>query len=222
MFKPHPKNPELSDLNCFTIESKADLLLKHFEKIEDILNQESASLTTHEKIESERTKNDEDDSNYNYDYSNFIREIEFVYLRLHRYASILAVYAYLESSMSEICHQEQQNLRISISAEDLKGEGIVKFQEYLKKIAQLDISKINDSWSHLLKINLIRNCIIHCNGNIENSKKRDQLIKIISTTKEIETIEGSLINLSPDFVKESIFHVKKFLIFLVTNQHGIR
>ena len=64
-----------------------------------------------------------------------------------------------------------------------RGEGIVRAKDYLEKLAKVDFSALNDEWSHLMTLNRIRNCIVHCEGDIKSSTSAAQLQNIVNKTR---------------------------------------
>jgi len=165
MFKPHPINPELESVVKYTITSKVTLLRTHFKKIENIFQEELESCGKGVCIENVRAKNHEDDNGYDYRTSDSLRDIEFIYLRMHRYSAILAAYSYLENSMNKLCADCEGKMSIPLSVNNLSGEGIVRCRTYLEHLASIDFSEINKEWSHLTTLNKLRNCIMHADGD---------------------------------------------------------
>ena len=214
-FDVYPTNPELAAVDKYSIKTKIDYLKKYFEIIESVFEDESKSLSKLIRNEDEKTKSDIDDRNYDYRYCDSLMEIEFVYLRMHRYASILALYSFLESSMSKICHQKKLELNLPISAEEIKGDGIVKYKKYLSEYCKSDFSTINKIWSDLVTLNKVRNCIMHCSGDASKIKRTDDFIKLVNKTKELSFIEKNLIMISSKFVLDSIKNITDFLDYLI-------
>lgn len=217
MFRVLPANPELWSVGEHSIKTKTAFLLKHFENVEKVFDRESDELIGLNQEEYNRTNNDDDDCNYYTGYSESLREIEFVHLRMHRYASILAAYSYLESSMAKICQQKKLDLQLPISAEELKGEGVFIYRRYLESFCKFDFASINGTWSELMILNKIRNCIIHCSGDAGKMNNSAQFISIIEATKGLSFIEENLIVVSPEFVLKSIKNVGVLLLNLVKN-----
>jgi hypothetical protein len=215
MFRVSPTNPELWSIGEYSIKSKTAFLLSHFKNVELVFDKESAELIKLEQEEYNRTKDDDDDSNYHYGYSESLKEIEFVYLRMHRYASILAAYSYLESSIAKICQQKKQDLQLPISAEDLKGAGVIIYRKYLECFCKTDFVSVNGPWAELMLLNKVRNCIMHCSGDAEKMNHSKDFIRIVEATKGLSFIEEKLINVSPEYVKSSIDNVEKLLIHLI-------
>jgi hypothetical protein len=215
MYKVLPTNPELVSVGAYSIKTKTDFLIRHFEIVETVFKDEAAELLELDQEEYEATIDDDDDSNYYTGYSELLREIEFVYLRMHRYASILAAYSYLESSMAKICKQKELELKVPISAEDLKGEGITIYKKYLENLCKSDFSSVNSTWSELMLLNKVRNCIMHCSGDAEKMSNSSKFIKIVEATGGLSFAEENLLMVSSEFVINSINSVSKLLVHLV-------
>ncbi|PIB45223.1 hypothetical protein AOA59_05490 [Pseudomonas sp. 2822-15] len=214
MFQVTPQNPELGSVTPHTITSKCDYLRRHFNRIERVYQEESDELLIACQSEQERTKDHEDDSEHNYSYSDAIREIEFFSLRMHRYSAILASYAYLENSMSKLCGKYYESMDLPLKPEEVRGEGIVKFRIYLEKLAKIDLETVNKNWSHLTTLNLIRNCIVHADGDANLIKNSSKLIGIINKSKNLSFIEEQLIMMDASYISSTVDTIQGFLLHL--------
>ena len=213
--KAYPSNPELGGVTKCSVKSKSEYLRIYFEKIEGIFEEESDLLLDECKLEYERTKNHSDDSQYDYRAHESLKDIEFIYLRMHRYSAILTAYSYLESSMVKICGDLQVLRNISIEVSDINGEGIVRCRTYLEKLCGFDFNPVNSYWARLKTLNRIRNCIMHGNGDAERVRSSTRLIELIDNHDELSFIEDKLVMLSRRYVEESINDVEFFLSCLV-------
>lgn len=218
MFKVYPTNPELWSINEYSIKIKTDHLLKHFKNIEAVFNRESDELLKLDQEEYKRTEDDYDDSNYFNGYSQSLREIEVVYLRMHRYTSILIAYSFLESSMAKICQQKKAELLVPIAAEDLKGEGISIYRKYLESFCKSNFQSFNSVWSALKLLNQVRNCIIHCSGNTTQMKNSAAFTKAVEATDGLSFVEDNLIMISSEYVVNSIGNISKLLMKIIEKQ----
>lgn len=219
VFKINPQNPELGSVTPYTITSKCDYLRRHFDRIERIYQEESDELLIACQAEQERTKDHGDDGEHNYSYSDTIREIEFVSLRMHRYSAILASYAYLENSMSKLCVKYHDSMGISLKPAEVSGDGIVKFRLYLEKLAKVDFETVNKQWSHLTTLNLIRNCIVHADGDANLIKQSSKLIGIINNSKNLSFIEEQLIMMDASYIRSTVDTIQSFLLHLFEAGH---
>lgn len=214
MFKVAPQNPELGSVTPYTIKSKCNYLRRHFDRIEKVYQEETEELWKDCQAEQERTKDHEDDSEHDYSYSDALREIEFISLRMHRYSAILASYAYLENSMSKICTGHHDTMKLPLEPSEIKGEGIVKFKLYLEKLAKRDFKTVNKQWSHLTTLNLIRNCIVHADGDANLIKSPKKLIDTVRNNQNLSFIEEQLIMMDATYIHSTIDTIESFLLHL--------
>src|SRR3989338_9735691 len=193
MFEVYLTNPELGRVSTYSVASKISFLRSHFRKIEELFDLESKGLMEECWLESERTKDHEDDSQVDYRASDALREIEFIYLRMHRYSAVLAAYSYLETSLNKICSDLQEANNILLSVTELHGDGINRCKIYLEKLAGIDFSSINGKWSGLTTLNKIRNCIMHADGDAEKVRGSDKFIKLVENSTDLSFIEKKLV-----------------------------
>ncbi len=215
MFEVYPVNPELGRVSTYSVATKISFLRSHFRKIEDLFDSESKGLTEESRLESERTKDYEDDCQVDYRASDALREIEFIYLRMHRYSAVLASYSYLETSLNKICSDLQQTNNILLSVTDLHGDGINRCKFYLERLAGIDFSSINEKWSGLTTLNKIRNCIMHADGDAERVRGRDKFIRLVETSGDLSFIEKKLVMVTREFVEKSINDIEETLLYLI-------
>lgn len=215
VFKVIPENPELGAVTPYNIKSKCNFMRRHFDRFEKVFQAESDELWAECKREAERTKDHEDDSEHDYSSSDSLREIEFIYLRMHRYSAILASYAYLENSMNKLCKAYHKSMGLLLSPSEISGSGIVKFRTYLEKLACVDFKAINTEWSHLKDLGQIRNCIMHAEGDANLIKNRD-LIDLINRDPGLSYIEESLITVEASYILKSIDAIEGLLLHLTT------
>lgn len=211
IFVVDPTNPELKPIHPIAVNQKTHYLRAFFEKIEKGFRDESILLWEECRLENERTKDHEDDSEYDYRASDSLREIEFVYLRMHRYSATLANYAYLESSMMKLCKELEVLTAPSIVFTPGNNGGVEKCRDYFKKVTGEDFSKINSSWCQIITLNKIRNCIIHANGDSSRMRNKEEIIKIIEKSQDLSFIEDNLLMISSEFIQRSIDNIKIIL-----------
>lgn len=215
-FNVYPTNPELDRVTTRTVKNKISYLRCHFEKIENIFKIESEELLQEVNLENKRTKSHEDDSQYDYRPSDSLRDIEFIYLRMHRYSAILASYSYLESSMLKICTDLEKRRNIAISVSDLQGDGIFRCKKYLNKMAGIDFEEINHQWSDLATLNKLRNCIVHADGDAERVRGSDNFIAQIESSADLFFVEERLLMISSNFVYSSLNNIESVLVYLAS------
>lgn len=214
-FSPRSKNPDLWNLSPYAVKEKSKYIRAHFEKIETIFGGEANELQMLGRSEYERTKDHEDDSNYDYSYGDQLMEIESIYLRMHRYSAILTTYAYLETVMSSICCEVERRLNLLVGVSDLNGDGIQRCKVYLEKLGKFDFDLINPLWSRLTMLNKVRNCIMHANGDAAKVKSSGKFIKTIKASEGLSFAERTLIMVSKEFVLGAIKDVEELSTHLI-------
>lgn len=222
MFRIIAQNPELRRLNSHSIMMKTALLRNHFEKIEKVFQEESENLYMECQLEDARTSNHEDDEQHDYRASDSLLEIEFIYLRMHRYSAILTAYSYLESSMNKLCETLQKEKNIMTPISERSGAGINRCKKYLKEFASINFKAISRTWGDLALLNKVRNCIMHAGGDVNRTKDNCGILSAIKIGHDLSFIEENLLMISGDYVTKSINNIETTLLYLADAIHPIQ
>lgn len=95
-----------------------------------------------------------------------------------RYSGIIQTYSLLEYYMKWLCNKLEKIEDSKFSLHDLKGNSdIKKGKLFLSKLYQIDLKKLEPEWTFINDMRIIRNQIIHKNGEIEMTN--NELTKII-------------------------------------------
>jgi hypothetical protein len=225
-FKIHhePENPELCKVNVSTINMKFEFIAIYFNKLEEIYQKESNDLRCVAIEQDDNFFSQYDDGQQSGVWDE-LRDIEIIYLRMHRYSAILAIYAYLESSMVKLCSQlERDFLPVKSSAKALMSSANVNnCRAYMVNHIRIDFTNVEAHWSKVESLYHIRNCIVHGAGdsNLVTRKKEG-----FTTTMEEEDglyfIENDLIMVSADYILEAIENIRLLLIYLVEYKKGTK
>ncbi|MEK5358143.1 hypothetical protein [Paenibacillus sp. FSL L8-0709] len=129
---------------------------------------------------------------------------------------LISLFAFFENHLNLICSYLQKQSGIMISVTDIKGSGIKRAQTYLKKVIQIDFPDSTDEWMKIRNCIPIRNCIVHCGGNVEQSSKPEELRKSIDNFKIQEVFESrnNLIIINKRLILALICAIKSVLISL--------
>ncbi|HUX80237.1 MAG TPA: hypothetical protein VMW10_10920, partial [Alphaproteobacteria bacterium] len=76
----------------------------------------------------------------------------------------------LEISLNDLCRYLCNSKKLYLSLEDLRGDGTERAKLYLTKACLIDFPESSNEWNEILKLNKIRNCIVHAQGDILNAK----------------------------------------------------
>ncbi|WP_454724164.1 hypothetical protein [Delftia acidovorans] len=132
---------------------------------------------------------------------------------------IISVYTFLEFTLDDFCKTMQMCEKHSISPTDRMGKGIFGSKRYIEKKLKVDLSNANDEWKEIIKLNKIRNFLVHSNGvaRQDDVEGRKKIEKIISKTFGVE-LEQEHIKVSTTYIAHAIDVIEKFLK-KVSNQY---
>lgn len=118
---------------------------------------------------------------------------------------LISLFSFFENQLNLICRNFQKISGVTISVTDIKGSGIKRAQTYLKKVIQIDFPDSTEEWMKIKRCIPIRNCIVHCGGNVEQSSNPEELRNSIDYFKIQEVFEST----------SNMMIVDKRLIFLL-------
>jgi hypothetical protein len=129
-------------------------------------------------------------------------------------STLTALYSFFESALREIVKTAREKSSSRIKVEDLKGNGITLYRDYLVKVVGLDLVTLNDEWSRINNARHVRNSIVHNDYENSESKKTKLLIKICAANDFLDyscevTIKDS------KYLSDFIDDIQKFLKGLI-------
>jgi hypothetical protein len=74
--------------------------------------------------------------------------------------------AFLNSTCAAYAHVSGTKIRVT----DLKGSGIQRAREYLKKVAAVQFPDDRPTWTTVTRLHELRNCIVHAEGVVAASR----------------------------------------------------
>ncbi|MBG9776163.1 hypothetical protein [Brevibacillus laterosporus] len=129
-----------------------------------------------------------------------------------RYSVFIQVYSFLEFTLKSYCSLAKKSLEIKLSDRDLSGSGIERYRTYLKKVVEMPFPDSIPEWALIQKYNIIRNCIAHTQGNLEEMNNSNKIKETISNLNNIELDGNSTVILKESFCDDVINTIDKFLI----------
>jgi len=215
--RPASTNPITSPVNSYTVSKRINLIRENFKKIEDLYKHEHNALQAQHDEEVERTKDHEDDDDFNYTYASDLQTVEECFVRSNRVSTLLLCYSFIESVMKDVCLIKKEQMKITLSESDLKGNGIFRSETYLEKVAKIDISNpgINGTWVHLKRLNKIRNYLSHAEGNVKKIDRGDFNKEVNLTSGGVTIDRYGLIHITEKYVEESIDRAENFILYLL-------
>jgi hypothetical protein len=80
---------------------------------------------------------------------------------------------------------------------------------YLTKVCGVNFSSGNE-WNEILKLNKIRNCIVHAQGDTEGANSPDKIKKIVKNTKGVSLESNRFIIIDGGYIDTILSKTKKF------------
>lgn len=111
------------------------------------------------------------------------------YPSMIRQAMFVSAYGRLEHLLNELCLRLQEERKLPITLKDLKGAGLQRAQQYLKKVCGLAFPDDGATWATITALAELRNVIAHREGDLKKSDKK--------AWRYVED-HGDLVKLDPD------------------------
>jgi len=140
--------------------------------------------------------------------------IEEIYLGIYRKSTLVSIYSYLENSLNNLCRRLYKKQKYPIKYTDLRGKGIERAKNYLKKLNKVDFDPLNTEWSHLNALNKIRNCIVHSEGDIKYYGNREEINTLAEHNPHLSIKDDRYLKVSRKYVDNCITTTEEFLVKL--------
>lgn len=144
-------------------------------------------------------------------YADEFHRINRIFLRAFRYSAIVTIYCLLETSMNSLCNLLKQMKGLSIELDELRGDGIERAKLYLSKICDIKFPENSHEWSQIQKLNKIRNCIVHADGDIWRVRSPEKLNNIVKNTRGIILENDQYLVVEKTYLESVITWVEDFL-----------
>lgn len=134
-----------------------------------------------------------------------------------RHSLLVSLYSYFENQLILLCKSIQFHNNIILSVTEIRGSGIEKAQIYIKKVLELNVPDDTVEWQFVIRCNLIRNCIVHCGGDVDLFPQKKELRRLIEETSSIYEGPNNRIVLSKEFLYKIMDCVETILKSLYIN-----
>ena len=162
-----------------------------------------------------------------YEYQHIYSVAEEEIPRLIRLPIVVSIYTLFENSITQLLSYAQIKESKGLGLKDISGQSpTATFNKYMKHVLEFDFQISNITMQEMSKINKVRNCIAHANGNLSamsDDKAKDirELkitgLRIDSTSRQIDT--------SYEFIENSMAIVEKTvceLMEFMENRYGFK
>ncbi|WP_321415467.1 hypothetical protein [uncultured Desulfobacter sp.] len=141
------------------------------------------------------------------------KEAIYEFIRNLRYSSLVNLFSFLESSLNNLCLTLRKEMKIVISPEDLRHQGVIRSQIYLKKVCSVDFPSDGNDWKQIEKLNKVRNLIVHEQGIIKNKKENPgkKTFNVVNNTDGLSIKNDRQVIVEDNYFPKIIRNVKNLL-----------
>jgi hypothetical protein len=87
------------------------------------------------------------------------------HLEHHNYAGVLLAYASFDEFFTVLSADLGHLLGVAVELSDLKDRGVRRYQKFIHKVCRVTRQDLEIDWDFLEQFSVVRNCIVHANGN---------------------------------------------------------
>ncbi len=124
------------------------------------------------------------------------------YPRIQAYSAITLTYSAVEYWLERLCERIRVDRNLPVGFRDFTGTLTKKFSKFAKTFELRDIP--NSNRTLIEKLRLIRNCIVHTDGRIADSKASDKLTGLVRREKGLGINENGALTIEIDKALELV------------------
>lgn len=136
----------------------------------------------------------------------------------------ISMFSFLEKKMHQLSHIAEENYKIKVK--DLSGDGVTKYYNYLKKVAEIDMEILNGEWELIKNLNRLRNLLVHKPFAIIDNKGNSGIIKSLKKIEHLTVIERQEYTLlridNSKLLLDFCSSIQKFLLGIYLEEAKIR
>jgi hypothetical protein len=169
-----------------------------FDSLADYLDIIEGQFESVRKLESNRIQQNPPAGLSEEEFAEYQSEIQFFEDRYERdfpskirYSFVVLLYIVLETRLRAVCDEISKRINLDLRERDLKGAIMERAKAFLKKVAKLPNGDPM-VWQWMSDFQKVRDCIVHTNGRIEESKDKARIGKICNETEGLSSGAGLL------------------------------
>lgn len=89
---------------------------------------------------------------------------------LQRRSALITLYSFFEHELDKLCRLLQAQEKYKVSVVDMNGSGVERACAYIEKVATVDTHKKSREWEDIQGIRLVRNLIVHSDGQLVDAE----------------------------------------------------
>jgi hypothetical protein len=132
------------------------------------------------------------------------------FIPMLQYSSVVLIHAVFETLLHEFCSEIEKQRTLPVTLKDMHGKGLDRARLYLTKVARIKVADLSQ-WQELRKLQLVRECIAHAYGNIDELRDKGQQNQIKALEKDGVHIVHNRIRLSETFCHRQLSHLSDLM-----------
>lgn len=130
---------------------------------------------------------------------------------MQRCGALITIMSSLEVELNKVCEYLKAKCKKSVTYKDLKGTGVTRAIQYLKKVIELDIDISDEKWKKITQIQKIRNTIVHHDSVVE--ARNDPVMEYIANSNTISYSYRIILNKGS--LQEVLEHLSTFISSII-------
>lgn len=131
--------------------------------------------------------------------------------QLLRSTTLVALYSLLEHQLFKVCNHLKKTEKLTLTHNDLRGEGIVQAQRFIKIACKKPFPDGESQWQMIQHVRRIRNCLVHGGGVAPNDGRGKNVRNAVKDLEGIALNEFSQVVLEERLLDNFMVCLKKFL-----------
>jgi hypothetical protein len=149
---------------------KLDQRHELFDEVEGLYTAKSAELLATFEAEEKSTDAEEQQDREEY-FAMGARYLEDELPTIHRAATFIMLYHFLEAHLDEVCDGIGRELKSDVLLKHLTGTGIERAFLFLNIIGKLDLTAVQSEVQFVKSCRKLRNCMVHAGGQVNPANK---------------------------------------------------
>lgn len=115
-----------------------------------------------------------------------------------RYVKIIFIFTILERRARALCKLIFELKKTEKTIDDYKGSFTNRLKSYIKEYLLIDFDQWTD-WNDIIKLQKIRDCIIHCGGQVIESRDKEYIQKLIKDGEDFDISKPGYLYINQSF-----------------------
>jgi hypothetical protein len=129
-----------------------------------------------------------------------------------RYSCVAMLYTVVERELRRLCgNLEQEKGPAKLKYKDLKGGLLEQIPKWCSVCFGLEIASFKE-FSEIRDLQKVRDCIVHCNGEVDDSRDKKEILAMKDRYTGFFAWEGTEIEIQPEFVSHMHRQVWNFFL----------